>query len=434
MALRKNHAASDPVKSPNFIQWVQRRLRRVLFLWGQILLDQYRFKEALKCLEQSKELGMHRESVMLRIVAAHIGLGNLEIAIDLLNSIVEKTPNDIDLYVLRAKLYQTLGSHDFMNLDLQRALMLNPSHPELLALIEHVMKIATTYKNKASEQIKQNQIDVAIYFLNQALELDPLDWNSQFRRGTMFLNLGHCESAITDFMACLEQPDRDKARDIEVKAHLAGAYNKMGIQKYSEGDFLVASELFTTAIANNPSEHLFFKNRADCYMQLSALEDAKDDFMESLNLNPTHPESKQSLSRVLLNLGKQKRALGAYPKALKDFNQLVELSSNDATAYFERARTLMLMGDIDGARSDLRVSIAIDPENAECASVLASLTSGPPLHSLKPFPAQKRIVSQKNWGNGAIERMWSELDKKKGEEEEKEEDGEDDVEQEEKER
>jgi tetratricopeptide (TPR) repeat protein len=115
-------------------------------------------------------------------VISYIGLNNLDNAIELLYQLTERDPTNPNHYILRAKLYRTLGAVDYVNIDLQKAVSLHPAHPEIKGLLEYVMVVAIGYKNKASHEILHGRYDFAIYFLNQALELDPTDWILVFKR------------------------------------------------------------------------------------------------------------------------------------------------------------------------------------------------------------------------------------------------------------
>jgi tetratricopeptide (TPR) repeat protein len=134
-----------------------------------------------------------------------------------------------------------------MILDLQKAIQLDPKNKELRGLMEYVMLIAIRYKNKASEQMLKGirninffcmliscsgQYDVAIYFLNQALELDPTDWMILLKRGILFSEIGHNDSAVADLLAVLENNERDASRDGEVMSYLGIVFNKIGVSLF----------------------------------------------------------------------------------------------------------------------------------------------------------------------------------------------------------
>jgi tetratricopeptide (TPR) repeat protein len=91
------------------------------YLYAQILLDQKRYQEALDCLEKCK---LDHSIIGTRIVLAHLGLGNIDQAIQHLFLLLSNKKDDIELYILRARLYYHQQKIFFAQADLQ----VNPSH------------------------------------------------------------------------------------------------------------------------------------------------------------------------------------------------------------------------------------------------------------------------------------------------------------------
>lgn len=63
-----------------------------------------------------------------------------------------------------------------------KIIALNPNHPELEPLNKYIINMTTYYKNRADEMVQKGHFDIAISFLNLAIELDPLDWLLYFKR------------------------------------------------------------------------------------------------------------------------------------------------------------------------------------------------------------------------------------------------------------
>ena len=54
---------------------------------------------------------------------------------------------------------------------------------------------------------------------------------------------------------------------------------------------------------------------------------------------------------------------GDFDSALKSFSKAIELDPKKAVSYFNRASIKMRLGDIEGARSDFRLSEEMEIEN-----------------------------------------------------------------------
>ncbi|KAJ3332942.1 Tetratricopeptide repeat protein 16 [Blyttiomyces sp. JEL0837] len=383
---------ADAEAGPPYSFWLERRLRRVLFTWGQILLDQRRFKEALVMFKEAKKLDINLDSVLLRMAAAHIGLQQFDEAFELLYTLTSRNQNNADLFILRAKLYRSLGNPDFVNVDLQRAIQIDPSHPDIMSLLEFVVLAATKYKNLASEQIVTGEYELAIYFLNLALELDPHDWISLFKRGILFHQIGHNESSVSDLMAVLVEPCRDTERDQEVKIHLASVHNKIGVEYFQAQRYELAVNEFSTAITFNPIESTMFKNRADCYEALGDISNQRQDLKAALDLEPYDEDCIKRLSLLYLAIAEQHISAGEYNAALIELTRAIQVDPNQAQCRFERARTLHILARIDEARDELANVIKLSPGHHDAIALLAQITPGKPLDPLQPFPPQKLVA------------------------------------------
>ncbi|KAI8847650.1 hypothetical protein BC829DRAFT_236686 [Chytridium lagenaria] len=371
--------------------WLNRRQRKVHFLWGQIFLDQRRYREALEQFEIAKGLGMAEDAVLARMAVTYIGMRKFDYALELLYVLTSRNPNHADLFILRAKIYRQQGNVDFVNIDTQRAIQLQPSHPEIRGLLEYTMLVAIRYKNKASDQILKGKFDVAIYFLNHALELDPMDWVLLFKRGILFSEIGQFESAIVDLTAVLEHPEYDKTRESEIRAHLGSVYNKLGVSLFQSGNFTESLTAFTTALSFNQSEPVVYKNRADCYLRFGEVEKTLKDLAKAWDIDPSDDEARSKIGDLRYGLAEKFLAMGDMSSATIELCKAIAAWPSDPKLYFERAKTYLLQQMIDAARSDLESALEINPGHREASALLMRLQTGPLLNNLLPFPPRKPL-------------------------------------------
>ncbi|KAI9208677.1 uncharacterized protein BJ171DRAFT_565159 [Polychytrium aggregatum] len=356
------------------------RFSNVAFTWGQILLDHLRFREALKMFMLAQELGgVAPSSLLLRMALAHLGLEQYDEAIELLYEVTELLPTDVDVIILRAKIYKTQRNVDLVNVDLQEAIRLRPDHPEIPELFEYVMREAADLKNKASDQILKGSLVNAIYYLNHAIELDPRDWIILFRRlsaalavverAILFAQLGQSDNAIGDLNAALEHPELDPERTQEIRNYLGSVYNKIGVEQYQARNYEEALKNFTIGLQYNPYESMIYKNRADCYYLAGHLERTLSDNLKALELDPADIECRKRCGIVRFMMGERHFNQGTYVEAIYEFTKR-----------------------IDEARQDLASLLQLHPDHTEANALYMTLTGGsPPLDGLEPFPPQKII-------------------------------------------
>ncbi|XP_068199021.1 tetratricopeptide repeat protein 32 [Antennarius striatus] len=108
-------------------------------------------------------------------------------------------------------------------------------------------------------------------------------------------NFKDAEELYTTFISSCLQPRGCKASD------LAAAYNNRGQIKYLRVDFYEAIEDYTSAIGTDSRFETPFYNRGLIHYRLGFYDDAKDDFQQTLKLNPDFEDAKVSLRQTILD-------------------------------------------------------------------------------------------------------------------------------------
>ncbi|KAJ3042531.1 Tetratricopeptide repeat protein 16 [Rhizophlyctis rosea] len=375
-------------------RWVVTKLMGPgIYTWGQILLDERRFGEALEAFKTAMDCEMNRESVLVRMALAHIGLEQYDEALEILYVLTtEISGSNVDYYILRAKIYQQLDNVEFANIDYTTAKHLNPSHPELTGLSKYVHSTAVGYKNKASEQILKGQLGNAVHFLNHAVELHPGDWVVRLKRGATLAELRQYDGAVEDFREVLTSEGFDKDREEEVKRHLASVYNRMGVDAARSGNHTWAVKCFTTALEWNAHEGTIYRNRAECHEALDNIDDCLGDLAMVLKLDPRDDETGQKCGELWFEIGEQAFGEGDWRDAVGAWTQAIHFDPTVPEYFFRRAKAFYLLEKLDEARHDAQMAIRLDATHHEAQALFAELTTGaPPFEDLHPFPPQRRV-------------------------------------------
>ncbi|KAJ3128232.1 Tetratricopeptide repeat protein 16 [Physocladia obscura] len=343
---------------------------------------------------EARDLGIYRASAYLRMAITFIGLGKSDEALELLYKLTEHDPKNADLYILRAKLYSEIGAVDLVAMDLNRVITVakQPTHPELKQLMEYTIWTSIRYKNKASAQILNGQFDLAIFYLNHALELDPTDWITLLKRGVVFSEIGHFDSAIADLTLILEIEERDKSRDVEVKSYIGSVYNKLGVENYLAQNFELALQGLNMALQYTSNEPIIFKNLADCHLAMNNEQQAEKSLTEAFHLDSQDKEIRAKLSNIYFRRGESLIYSGHYPYGLIELSKAIDLTPSVPEYLFERGRVHTLTEQLDLARDDLANALKLNPKHQEARAMLDRLTRGIPFDGLKPFPPQKKLV------------------------------------------
>lgn len=97
----------------------------------------------------------------------------------------------------------------------------------------------------------------------------------------------------------------------------AEKYKSEGNQKLAEKNFQEAVNLYTEAIALNPSNAIYYSNRSAAYSQMGNNQAAYDDAKESVGLDSSYAKGYSRLGLAALALKRYDEAIAAYKKAIE---------------------------------------------------------------------------------------------------------------------
>ncbi len=86
----------------------------------------------------------------------------------------------------------------------------------------------------------------------------------------------------------------------------------LGNDALKAGDFAKAAEHYSKAIELNPTNHVYYSNRSNAFVQLKRYEEALSDANKTLELDPKFVRGYGRKGVALFFLGRYKEAAGAY--------------------------------------------------------------------------------------------------------------------------
>ena len=189
----------------------------------------------------------------------------------------------------------------------------------------------------------------------------PESWG---HRGVALLMLGRNEEALESFQTSTylwgapgNQPwnvgQGDRAALIRSKA---GAYEGFGQAYFRLGQTEQAFQLYSEAIAIDPTDANGFAGRGDVLATLKLLDSADKDYSEAIRLDPTH-------ARALCGRGIVRSDQGHDELALADFNHAIELDPRYAKPYSYRSVVYARRGQNEKALDDCDALVRLLPES-----------------------------------------------------------------------
>ncbi|MXV85724.1 tetratricopeptide repeat protein [Candidatus Poribacteria bacterium] len=164
-----------------------------------------------------------------------------------------------------------------------------------------------------------------------------------FQQGNFILMLDQINKAIEFYSQALELNPRH-----------VGAYNNRGAAFHMQGEHDKAIKDFTKAIDLEPNFSLAYNNRGAAYDGKNENERAIKEYNKAIELYPNS-------AIAYLNLGEVYGSKGDYRRALKECSKAIKLMPDYAEAYTTRGGVYNMIGECDKAVVDLNKAIRLKP-------------------------------------------------------------------------
>lgn len=207
-------------------------------------------------------------------------------------------------------------------------------------------------KERAMEYWDNNQFELALAEINNAIELCPDSSSFYFLRMKIYEVMSKYDEELNDLSKIIQLNQNE--REVMI-AYYQRAIVKSNLGLFREAlvdiDYFISQQ--ETSSTDLPSAYI---NKASILYQLNDTAEAKSFYLMALT-NATN-DVKVSVYLGLSNLtDNPKDALGLLEKAL-------QLDENNASVLASRATIYLEQGDIEKAMSDSRKSFYLDPYNA----------------------------------------------------------------------
>ena len=139
---------------------------------------------------------------------------------------------------------------------------------------------AQTSFARGEELFMQNRPEEALSFLESAVSEDPIHVQAFLYLGITYLQLNRVDDAIASYKQILPRGGVETAR---IAFNLGNAY-------FTKGNYDLAREYYTQAIAEDASYASAYLNRGNSFLKSEELSAAISDYEEYLSLEPLSPK------------------------------------------------------------------------------------------------------------------------------------------------
>ena len=314
---------------------------------------------------------------------------NLVITLETLDSLIEKSPNNADLYFQRANMRLQQQMLDGAMADMQQVMQLDSSKTKYLMTVsdiyfkmlrcEDAVKIADKAVSQDSLNavvwvqkgklefacnVKDKDNKLAFDYLNKALKQDVNNSNAYFWKGMIYSDIGNFNMAISSFLTATEVDPNNANAFVQ----LGLLYSRIVDTTGTNSNQLMAISYLTNAIKIDSNNIDALYSRGLIYQQVSNFLNAKIDYSHILSLDSSHLFA--LYNRAVVNYNSQQ-----FPESLQDFNRTLTVDSTYAIAYFGRAMAFEKMGNKVSAVKDYRDYLKLKPNDKDAKVALEELKS-----------------------------------------------------------
>lgn len=395
-----------------------------LLLMGAIHYSLKRFEDAVPYLLRYNELAPHTPITQKMLGIIYMMRGDNRAALELLEPLLRRTPNDIQLLTALGKIYTREKQYDKSTELFEKAASLAPKNPSARTELA-LNRLATGQLDKAQNELEEavrldkgrgragaflgllhlrrGDTKSAIEIADQLSAADPKNPFPHNLAGSAHIQDKAYEEARKRFQAALAVAPEYKpaiynlatvAGLLEGPAAAKRAY--LAILKKDRTEIKAMSELATLALRDgNTREAINWLDRAsktsptaitpqlrlvNLLLQERQLVEAMQ-IMESLeNRAPRNFSVLDTKARIQLAKGNQADAIQTYRTA-------ANVASDNAGQLYRISQVQMSLQDVEGAATSLRYAVNLDPKIVPAQAALARLT-----YDLDGFEAAMKMV------------------------------------------
>ncbi len=288
--------------------------------------------------------------------------GELAQAIASYNRALKLESRSAEAYVGRAMVEQQQGKTDEAIADYKQAIRIKP-------------RFAEAHHNYATLLYRRGDIDAALAEFNQAVRSNGHLAEPHAARGVIYYLRGNMKAAIEDLTQAIKLFPGYLVGAVSLdvhNSHLAMAYNSRGLARYASGDAKGAISDFSEAIRIGPDAE-FYNNRGWARDKSGDAAGALDDYSAALAIDPKLVVAYYNRAKTRLRQGEMEGADSDFSQVLnlKDdlMRQVLDLpnvTSRDIlyASYINRGLSREARGDIAAAGEDFSQAKTIYPQEA----------------------------------------------------------------------
>ena len=295
-----------------------------------------------------------------------------ETNIDQISLKITKTPNDGDLYALRAEMYYDKNSFDQAIQDMTMALSIDSANIDFHHLLTDIYldyfrsslalktmeRAVSLAPDNIESLLKLSEIQLflkqnvySMHTINKILKIDPQNALAYFFMGKNFEEMGDINRAINSFQ-----------ESSEIDPEMLDTWIKLG-QLHATVNTNLAEDFFDNAIELDSTNTIALSAKAEYLWNQDKPQQALDLYKTAIRKDPMSETAYFNAGLVLMEMD-------SVEQAYSHFNMAIENSPLYLGAYFYRGYASELMGNKELAKKDYEHALRLAPEYTDALNGL----------------------------------------------------------------
>ncbi|MEW5802294.1 MAG: sulfatase-like hydrolase/transferase [bacterium] len=207
-----------------------------------------------------------------------------------------------------------------------------------------------TIFDQGSKEYSEGNYQKAITSFRQLVRQDPRNILARFLMATALQKIGSLEESLREF----QEVARQDTLFINVHNNIGSIHERLN-------NYEQALAEYQTDIRLHPDNPLSYNNVGVLFLKHSRYEEAREQFEKLLGLNPDLPT--QVVAHA--NLGIAYEMLRMYHKARQEYQQSIHLDPNYVAAYMGLGNVFLKTDKLEQAIEEWQKAVEINPQNAD---------------------------------------------------------------------
>jgi len=250
-------------------------------------------------------------------------------------------------YGIDRPILKKLHNFYFYNLGLKKTTISLEEKKDKLFILRKQINVEINNKNYTS----------ALNKINQAIDLDPSDKTFYLMKAKISNQLENYDEACQIASIALEID----SNYTEAQLEKAFALNELGNKEFDLDKYNIALSKYNEAIELNPTNKIYYSNKAGCLKSLERFEEAILALDIALRLDPNYQTALEKKASALNALATMNFQNGELKLSLIRYDEAIRLNPKEKVFYANKAGVLIKMSSYQDALKSAELALKIDP-------------------------------------------------------------------------